>query len=285
MMRLALALYVLFGCPIIGVFAADTPTKGHLVIIGGGRIYSNILQRFVELAGGAAHARIIVIPMASSDPVDSGHSQVEEFKSLGVTDVKAVLVRREQATSPEVLASLDPATGIFFTGGDQARLATNLVGTAVQQKLLALYNRGSVIGGTSAGAAIMSEVMITGDQQLHPQAKDGFTTIEKGNVVTTAGLGFLTNAIVDQHFIARKRENRLFGLILEHPNLLGIGIDEDTAVIVAPDGTLEVIGERSVMIFDARRSPPCKVDSHSNLAGRNVSTHLLVAGDRFDPAL
>jgi len=263
------------------IVLASNGVKGHLVIIGGGEVPTAVLKEFINLAGGPEKARILVIPMASAEPEESAKAQVETFKTLGVQDVKGLLVRREAGEA--ILKAIDGATGIYFTGGDQARLATNLVGTPAQEKLLQIYRRGGVIGGTSAGAAIMSKVMITGEQKLHPDAKDGFNTIEKSNVITREGLGFVTNAIIDQHFIARKRQNRLIGLALENPTLLGIGIDERTAVVLRPDGMLEVIGEGAVMIFDARAATGVRTAANGNLSGRNVITHLLTAGDRFDP--
>ena len=264
---------------------AVAATKGHLVIIGGGNVPRPVLQQFIDLAGGATKAHIRVLPMACSDPAGSGESQVKEFESLGVTDVSALIINRERAAAPELLAELDKATGIFFTGGDQSRLATNLVDTPAQVRLIERYHQGAVIGGTSAGAAIMSALMITGEQRLKPESADGFTSIQRDNVSTRAGLGFVTNAVIDQHFIARKRQNRLIGLVAEHPELLGVGIDESTALIVLPQGIFEVLGERSVMIFDARTAGPVKADAGENLSIRGVITHLLTNGDRFDPAL
>jgi len=272
---------LMFCASCAAIVLASNGVKGHLVIIGGGEVPTAVLKEFINLAGGPEKARILVIPMASAEPEESAKAQVETFKTLGVQDVKGLLVRREAGEA--ILKAIDGATGIYFTGGDQARLATNLVGTPAQEKLLQIYRRGGVIGGTSAGAAIMSKVMITGEQKLHPDTKDGFNTIEKSNVITREGLGFVTNAIIDQHFIARKRQNRLIGLALENPTLLGIGIDERTAVVLRPDGMLDVIGEGAVMIFDARAATGVRTAANGNLAGRNVITHLLTAGDRFDP--
>ena len=278
----------LAGLIISAIFSSSAQaveaSPGHLIVIGGGEVPSSIMERFVDLAGGAGKARIAVIPMASAEPAESGAAQVEAFKKLGVRDATALLIPRERSSDEGVLGELDRVTGVFFTGGDQSRLATNVVGTLAHRKLHELYQRGAVIGGTSAGAAIMSTVMITGDQRLHPEAQDGFATIEKGNAVTAVGLGLITNAIIDQHFIARKRQNRLFGLVLENPTLLGIGIDERTAIVARPDGVLEVIGEGQVMIFDARGIAPVKADLKGRLAARNVRAHLLTAGERFDLA-
>ena len=152
----------------------------------------------------------------------------------------------------------------------------------MHQKLKDLYARGAVIGGTSAGAAIMSQVMITGEELLNDDKANAFKFIKKGNIETAVGLGFLTNAIIDQHFIKRKRLNRLFSVVLEHPQLLGIGIDESTAIIVNPDEMFEVLGESAVMVIDPRSATRIRADHSGNLSARDIKTHLLMAGDRFD---
>ncbi len=264
------------------LLAASTESKGHLFIISGGRQPAEMTKRFIELAGGANHAKIIVLSMASEDPVKSGEHQVAEFTSHGAAYVESVVLTRDEATNLASATHLDGATGVFFTGGDQVRLAAVLVETPVQQKLKELYARGAVIGGTSAGAAIMSQVMITGEELLNDDKTNTFKFIKQKNIETTAGLGFITNAVIDQHFIKRKRLNRLFSVALEHPKLVGIGIDESTAIIVNPDDTFEVMGESAVMVIDARHSTGIRADRSGNLAGRNIQTSMLLAGDRFD---
>jgi cyanophycinase len=143
--------------------------------------------------------------------------------------------------------------------------------------------RGAVIGGTSAGAAIMSRVMITGDQRGEPDRKADFAVVRRGATLTSTGLGLVTNAIVDQHFIARRRQNRLVGVTLEHPELIGVGIDEATALVVLPDGSWEVEGDGSVMVFDARGVKVRQEGPHANLGANGVGFHLLLPGDRWDP--
>lgn len=263
---------------------AGEDTKGHLFIIGGGRQPPEMMKRFIQLAGGGDKARIIVLPMASSDPAASGQSQVAEFKSHGATQVKSVVLTREEAIQPATAARLDGTTGIFFTGGDQSRLAAVIVDSPVHEKLKELYASGAVIGGTSAGAAIMSKVMITGEELLNTNKSDAFTSIKRKNIQTVAGLGFLTNAVIDQHFIKRKRLNRLFSVALENPTLVGIGIDESTAIIVSPASTFEVVGENSVMVIDPGKADQIRADKNGNLSARIIRTHILVAGDRFDLA-
>ena len=241
-----------------------------------------MMNRFIELAGGTNQARIIVLPMASEDAAGSGAEQAAEFKSHGAANVESVVLTREEATNHLSAARLDGATAVYFTGGDQSRLAAVLVNSPVHRKLKELYARGAVIGGTSAGAAIMSQVMITGEELLNDDKTNAFKFIKKHNIETAAGFGFMTNAVIDQHFIKRRRLNRLFSVVLEHPQLVGIGIDESTAIIVNPDGTFEVLGESAVMVIDPRRAANIRADQRGNLSARDIKTHVLVAGDRFD---
>lgn len=262
--------------------AVSAEPKGHLFIIGGGRQPAGMIERFIELAGGTNHAKIVVMPMASEDAANSGADQVAELKAHGVTQVESMVLTREETTNPSSAARLNGATGVYFTGGDQSRLAAILVNSPVQKKLKELYARGAVIGGTSAGAAIMSQVMITGEELLNADKTNTFKFIKQNNIETAMGLGFLTNAVIDQHFIKRKRLNRLFSVVLEHPQLVGIGIDESTAIIVNPDETFEVLGESAVMVIDPRRATNIRADHNGNLSARDIKTHVFVAGDRFD---
>jgi cyanophycinase len=137
------------------------------------------------------------------------------------------------------------------------------------------------MSGTSAGAAIMSRVMITGNELINKDSTDIFIDIMRGNVETVEGIGFLENVVIDQHFIKRKRLNRLLSVVLEHPELPGVGIDESTAIQVYPDGSFEVIGEGTVVIFDGRTATGIHTDARGNLAARGIVTHILSAGERF----
>jgi len=256
--------------------------KGTLFIIGGGHRSVEMMQRFVELAGGPEHARIVVIPNASADGDTSCWDMAKEFHALGVREVDCCLLNREQASDPRSAEKLAGATAIYFTGGDQSLVTKALAGTPVQKRLLELYRDGAVIGGTSAGAALMSQVMITGDERLNADSVNAFHFIRKDNIVTVDGMGFLDDAIIDQHFVKRKRHNRLISVVLEHPNLVGVGIDEATAIILRPGGSFEVTGEGSVIVYDATRAAGIRTDKRGNFSACNVLMHLLVAGDRYD---
>ncbi len=275
---------LLLGLVTAFTFSAATAAdaRGHLVIIGGGERTGAIMKRFVDLAGGPGRARIIVIPLASSEPVQTGNDYVAEFHGLGVTDVRAVVPTRAEAMAESTSAKFDGVTGVFFSGGDQVFITRVIVGTPLQRRLQEIYRAGAVIGGTSAGAAIMSKVMITGDELINKDSANIFVSILKGNVQTIEGMGFLDRVIIDQHFVKRKRLNRLISVVLENPTLPGIGIDESTAIIVKPGGTAEVLGEGTVVVVDGRKARNIHTDGRGNLAGRNCTMHIFSTGESFD---
>lgn len=261
--------------------AAQDQPAGSLFIVGGGPRPAALMQRFVELAGGPGRAVILVLPMASADS-NAGPTLVRELQGLGARARHAVITR-EQADSEAALAHLEGITGIWFNGGVQSRLTAALGGTRFEQGMHQAYRRGAVIGGTSAGAAVMSAVMITGDERRpggdRPVTSDNWISIEAGNVVTTPGFGFLSNAIVDQHFLRRKRYARLLGLALDHPTLIGVGIDEGTALEVGPDGRWTVRGQSRVLIIDPRPG----VQDRAAGTFRSAAVHLLRDGDVYIP--
>jgi cyanophycinase len=150
------------------------------------------------------------------------------------------------------------------------------------ERIKTIYRERGIISGTSAGAAVMSKIMITGDEIIQPDSNDSFTTIMKGNIATTQGFGFVTSAIIDQHFIYRKRHNRLLSLVLENPEILGIGIDESTAILVSPDLTFTVIGEYQVIVYDASESNDISTSDKGFFSSSNIKMHILKHGDKFN---
>jgi cyanophycinase len=266
---------------------ANAPaTRGHLLIAGGGPIPESVTRRFVELAGGAGRARIAVFPTASA-LTSTGPDKVAQLESLGARSF-VVNVSRANADADSVVRMLDSATGVWLAGGDQNRITTAIRGTRMEEKIRERYLAGAVIGGTSAGAAAMTGIMITGEEKRPGGARpltdssQAWVTIDRDNVATTAGLGLMTGAIVDQHFVRRRRNNRLLSLVLEHPDKLGAGIDESTALDVRPDGSWEVLGSSVVVVFDARRSRSAGKDSP--LGAADVRMHVLPAGSTVSPS-
>jgi len=256
-----------------------TQTKGRLVIVGGVQT-EEIAAKFVELAGGKS-AKIIVIPNAGSNPVKWSKVQVGEFKELGA-EADFLLFTRETADDEVNLDKMDWANAVFFLGGDQSDLTRDMLGTKLLEKVFDIYNNGGVVGGSSAGAAVMSEVMITGNELVNKDSNDAFITIEKGNVEVKQGFGFLKNSIVDQHFLKRKRHNRTISALIEHPRLFGIAIDESTGIIVYPDETFEVIGNNQVLIYDPIDGKDIRTDKNGNLGISDMKLQILINGDRFD---
>lgn len=258
---------------------------GPLYIVGGGRQPEALVRDFVERAGGAGRARIVVMAMASAEGRASGEAKAADLRALGA-DARNVWLVREQALGDSAARLLDGATGIWFGGGDQNRLMAVLRGTPVAEAIRARHRAGAVVGGTSAGAAVLSTPMITGEERRTPGAdtSEAWTRLARGSVVTTDGLGLLGDAIVDQHFVRRRRHNRLLALVLEGPVRLGAGIDEGTALVVEPDGTWHVApGSASVVVvYDARRAGVTPADGGA-LAATDVRLHVLRAGMRFRP--
>lgn len=282
--------FVLAGCsaatPPPSSAPADAP-QGTLLIVGGGPIPDAIIDRFVALAGGAGRARILVFPMASEDP-DAGVEMTAYLQKLGASAERVVLTHTE-ADSEAAARRLDGVTGIWFGGGDQARLTAALLHTPVEKAIAARYRAGAVVGGTSAGAAVMTTPMITGDELKpggsRPPAKDSsdaFMTIARGNVVTAEGFGLLPGVIVDQHHVRLRRNNRLLSVVLEHPTLVGIGIDESTALEVGPAGVWRVLGESVAVVYDARQAAIAPAGAPV-LGATGVRLAVLPAGSTFQP--
>jgi len=262
---------------------APSLPKGHLFIIGGGERDAPLMKRFIQLAEAHATGKIVIFTMASGVPQEVGPELVAEFKGNGAGNAVSYQLTREEAMAPGSEKILAGAGGVWFSGGDQALLTAALLGTPIHKKMLELYDAGCVIGGTSAGAAVMSELMITGNEKRTNNEEGTWEVILAGDVEHTEGFGFIRGAVIDQHFVTRRRHNRLIAVVLEHPTLVGVGVEESTAVLVRPDGKYEVLGEGQVIVYDARRAKTAKApDGH--LGGHGLMMHVLLAGDVYDLA-
>ncbi len=247
---------------LVSFVASSVQAKERLVLMGGGDRPPMALARFAQWAGGA-DARVLVVAWASSEPAESFASIREDFSPYR-------FARLEMAPQPPIapaergalLRQIERATGVFFAGGDQGRIMDVLRDQALLAALRERYGRGVVVGGTSAGTACMSSIMITGEGD--------FTVIDAEKVGVRAGIGLLPGVILDQHFVKRQRENRLFGLVLKHPGRLGVGIDEDAALLVEDNRHAEVAGLSPVMIVDGRKERGALV------------VELLRGGDAYD---
>lgn len=248
---------------------------GALVICGGGRLPDEVFNRFVELAGGR-QAKIVVIPTAHA-AADGPNAMryLDNWKGRGVASVELLHTRsRPKANDPAFIKPLTEATGVWLAGGKQTWLAEVYAGTAVEQELKALLKRGGVIGGSSAGAAAMTRVMIAG----------GRTEVTEGR-----GLDLLPGSVVDQHFMKRNRAGRLLDVLTRHPGLVGFGIDERTALIVRGN-RLSVLGESYVMAClpgatgRAPRIELLKQGDETDMASLNGPSAIITSAMGFDDA-
>jgi cyanophycinase len=254
-------------------------SRGWIIAIGGAENKENdrrILERFVTASGGTG-ADIVIIPTASRMH-ETGPRYERLFGELGASRVSAMdFDTRRDACEPGRLERLEQASGIFFTGGNQLRLTTLLGGTPVAKLIRAANARGVTVGGTSAGASILSEHMIA--------AGDEGSAVVAGSVRLAPGLGLTNRFIIDQHFRQRDRLGRLLTALAYNPFAVGIGLDEDTAALIGPDETVEVEGSGGVTIVDASDVSYSSIDSVEEgqpACVLGLKLHVLVAGATFN---
>lgn len=258
---------------------ADGDERGWIVPIGGAEEKENdpaILKRFVRLCGGK-EADLVVIPTASRMD-DTGERYEKIFDEIGVKRVKALNFReREDGSKDKWLERIERASGVFFTGGDQLRLSTILGGTPAAMLIRKRNAAGMTVGGTSAGAAILSEHMIAfGTEGSAPRAD---------SVRLAPGLGLTNRFIIDQHFRQRDRLGRLVAALAFNPFSVGIGLDEDTAAFISPNNVLEVEGSGTVTVVDAdgaEFSSMAQADENEPVCLLGLRVHFLIPGATFD---
>jgi cyanophycinase len=267
--------------------------KGTLIPIGGNEdkgivsdenytlefIDEGILSHVVKESGGI-NSNIVVIPTASSIPEEVGKNYIKAFSKLGCSNIEVVNIRnQEDSEKPEFIDLLKKANCIMFSGGNQSKIVDHIGGTTFHSILLDRYqnDKGFVIAGTSAGAMCMSEEMIAGGSSTE--------SFIKGAVIMRDGMRFLPNMIIDSHFIKRGRFGRLAEAVAKYPILIGVGLAEDTGLIVRNGNEFEVIGSGMVIVFDPRKL------KHNNekilspgtpMSLTNLKTHVLANGDRFN---
>jgi cyanophycinase len=260
-LSLAVACAALWFATVATTVHAQGP--GPIVAVGGGTIDDAIYQRMLALAGGP-RAIVAVLPQASAT-ADAGAGAVERWIKTGAAEAR----KFDFANRAETRAGLERASIIWMPGGSQSRFMQAIAGTGLDEVIRTRHRAGVLVGGTSAGAAVLSTVMITGDADLQ--------NIAAGKTVTSTGLGIWPDVIVDQHFLQRQRGNRLVSAVLDRPTLVGVGIDERTAVIVR-GSQFEVIGQSAVVVVDARRGTIPGTAPGAVHAGSNLSLHVLRAG-------
>jgi cyanophycinase len=254
---------------------------GNLLVIGGAEDKYNerrILKKFLSLAG-EEEAEILIVPVSSDFPEFAADVYVQAFRNIGVKSPRVLrATSRQDVFNADADTLLEGVSGVFITGGDQMRLVSILGGTKFSQKLAQLVSETNiVVAGTSAGAAGMSSSMIVrGESTPHPQ---------KNSVRLSPGLGFLKNIIIDQHFTERGRISRLITAVSYNPYNLGIGIDENTAIILDKEGVLEVFGEGTVTIVDGSGityNEIAEVGEHQSFSVCGVQLHILGDGMIYD---
>jgi cyanophycinase len=253
--------------------------RGYIVPVGGAEDKQRdavILRRFVELAGGRK-ARIAVIPTASKQR-DTGSRYERIFDDLGAGEVDVLgFDARSDAEREDYNERLSAATGVFLTGGNQLRISTILGGTKVAKQIRTLNARGVIVGGTSAGAAILSEHMIAfGESGATPRA---------GLVSLAPGFGLTNRVIIDQHFRQRDRLGRLLAALAYNPFAIGLGLDEDTAAFIDPEDVIHVVGAGAITVVDAsslEHSSMGFARSGDAICLTGVKLHVLTSGATFD---
>jgi cyanophycinase len=245
---------------------------GTLVIIGGAEDKTGeceILREFFSLAGGRK-SRLNVLSTASEDP-EAGDQYRRIFLDMGAEEVRVLAVQnRKEANQAQFFRFFDDNSGIFFTGGDQLRITGILGGSILGTALHRAYVTGAIVAGTSAGASAMSETMLVGGLDD--------ATPKKEIIRMAPGLGLLNGVVVDQHFAQRGRIGRLLAAVAHNPYILGVGIDEDTAIVVRESGSFKVIGSGAVTVIDGKQVSHSNVsesDSDQSLALTDVCLHLL----------
>ena len=253
--------------------------RGYLIPIGGAEEKEAnpvILQHFVDLCGGT-NANIVVFPTASRLE-DTGARYVDIFRRLGAGKVDFInLDTRADCEDLDNLKRLDEATGIFITGGNQLRLSTIIGGTPLGDQIRYLNAHEVHVAGTSAGAAILPEHMIAGGETG--------PTPRQASVTLTPGLALTNRLVIDQHFRQRDRLGRLLTALAYNPYFMGLGVDEDTAAFIDPEGVIEVAGSGGVTIIDPSEleySSIAEIRRDQVVTMTNVRLHILAAGDRFD---
>ena len=255
----------------------DKASGGALIVIGGHEDKQgdrDILERFIAMAGGR-DANIVIMTLASTNPVTVGTEYEVLFTKIGVGAVRSIHADDCRTRPEEVIEHLRRATGVFFVGGQPYRITEVIRGTAIHQELAERRRQGMILAGTSAGALMMSEITIMDGKSRVDPSED---TIELGE-----GLGFLKGLVIDVHFAERGRCGRMLSAIAKAPECLGIGIDEDAAMIIR-DETIEVVGRGSLFIFDPGAdefrdvTPP----GNENISLINVRLHVLSPGCLYD---
>jgi cyanophycinase len=257
----------------------ESEPKGKLFIIGGGSRPADLVARMVDEAKLRDGGYLVILPMATAESDSAIIWSGEQFLKQGINNVVGFNFKPNEVPNPQWIDSLKNASLIYISGGNQNKFMEIVLNTPIFDAIHDAYKNGAVIAGTSAGAAVMSKLMITGNELRGRDYRSTFPVIESENLELAQGLGLLPNAIIDQHFVWRSRHNRLITAVIEHPELPGIGIDESTAILVTGNRA-EVVGESQVLVF--RNKNQSKRVANNKLGANGLSLDIYLPGEMFD---
>jgi len=263
----------------LGTLTVQAQTiKGKLIIIGGGSRPDDLVERIIAESGLKTGGYCVILPMSSEDPDSSVYYASQQFLERGIKNLFGFNFKKDQPIKASWIDSIRMANLIYITGGDQTRFMGIAEGTEIVTAIHDAYKRGAVVSGTSAGAAVMSKLMITGNELKKKEYAATFETIESNNIEIKTGLGLLTTTIIDQHFLIRSRHNRLLTAIIEHPEMTGIGIDESTAILVNGKN-VEVLGASQVLVY--KNPAKSRVIKNEKLSARKITVDVYLPGEKF----
>jgi cyanophycinase len=251
---------------------------GSLIAIGGAEDRKDTKIILSYIAERIGSGKLVISTLASGYADEVWEIYRTLFSSMGVKSVKHLCMdHRDESLEDTRLEVLADATAVFFTGGDQLRITTRLGGTALSERIEEIYRHGGIIAGTSAGATALCEMMLVGGPS------EGICKLR--DIRMTPGLGLVKNMIIDQHFSERGRIRRLLGAVAENPRMLGIGVDEDTAVVVESDGAFHAVGSGAVYVVDGHDlsyTNISEVSFNRAMSVFGVKLHTLSSGDSFN---
>jgi len=276
-LKIRFAVCLLF-CFLLSHAQKPLSQKGKLLIIGGGERPLSLMKTLLTTAEITPKDYIVVLPMSSEAPDTSYWYFKTDMEKVCGNAVVSFNFTRERVNDHNWLDSLEHAKLIFITGGDQFRFMNAVLHTPVYKAIHTAYKNGSTIAGSSAGAAVMSRYMITGNQLTDTSYRSTFNKLRDQNIEISEGLGLLTDAIIDQHFITRSRYNRLLSALAKYPSLTCIGIDEETAIIVHGN-RIKIAGEGQVVVI--RKPEQLKITPAGLIKLKDVQFSIYTDGDEF----
>ncbi len=255
--------------------------QGRLIIIGGNESKAADSEILSKVAQDVGNGKLCIVTVASSVGDELWENYRQIFKGLGVKKLSHLdVVHRKESVDLKAFNAVKDADAIFFTGGDQLKITSELGGTIILDRIIDIYKKGGIIAGTSAGASVMGETMMVSGKSD--------ASFRIGALKLSPGLGLASSMLIDQHFAERGRIGRLLGATSHNPKFLGIGIDEDTAIILEDRVGFNVMGSGAVYVLDAHEASGCNISEAAEdavLSIFNVKLHLLVNGDQYDLAL